>query len=131
MSSSIHSACGAGWSARGAARWGGMGRAQIVGDDLLVRRDADGVEGLFGSTPIETKTRHRIDHKQMIVGAATEIQRFISGRAGLERRANQSRVRAAFNPNLKTSWFSAMTQVINQITAADSHPHRRGADPRA
>jgi ABC-2 type transport system permease protein len=25
-------------------------------------------------------------------------------------------VRAAFNPNLKTSWFSAMTQVINQIT---------------
>ena len=25
-------------------------------------------------------------------------------------------VRAKFNPNLKTSWFSAMTQVINQIT---------------
>lgn len=25
-------------------------------------------------------------------------------------------VRAAFNPNLKTAWFSAMTQVINQIT---------------
>ena len=25
-------------------------------------------------------------------------------------------LRAAFNPNLKTAWFSAMTQVINQIT---------------
>ena len=25
-------------------------------------------------------------------------------------------VRAKFNPNLRTSWFSAMTQVINQIT---------------
>jgi ABC-2 type transport system permease protein len=25
-------------------------------------------------------------------------------------------VRAAFNPNLKTSWFSAMTQVVNEIT---------------
>ena len=25
-------------------------------------------------------------------------------------------MRAEFNPNLKTSWFSAMTQVINQIT---------------
>ena len=25
-------------------------------------------------------------------------------------------VRADFNPNLKTAWFSAMTQVINQIT---------------
>ena len=25
-------------------------------------------------------------------------------------------MRAAFNPNLKTAWFSAMTQVINQIT---------------
>jgi ABC-2 type transport system permease protein len=25
-------------------------------------------------------------------------------------------VRAKFNPNLKTAWFSAMTQVINQIT---------------
>ena len=49
---------------------GTQGRARIVGDDLLVRRDADGVEGLFGSTPIETKTRHRIDHKQMVVGAA-------------------------------------------------------------
>jgi ABC-2 type transport system permease protein len=47
---------------------------------------------------------------------ATEIQRFISGRAGSNGAPINLVVRAAFNPNLKTSWFSAMTQVINQIT---------------
>jgi hypothetical protein len=47
---------------------------------------------------------------------ATEIQRFISGRADSNGAPTNLVVRAAFNPNLKTSWFSAMTQVINQIT---------------
>ena len=47
---------------------------------------------------------------------ATEIQRFISGRADSNGAPINLVVRAAFNPNLKTSWFSAMTQVINQIT---------------
>ncbi len=46
---------------------------------------------------------------------ANEIQRFISGR-GDSGPPISLVVRAAFNPNLKTSWFSAMTQVINQIT---------------
>lgn len=46
---------------------------------------------------------------------ANEIQRFISGRGDSGPPINLV-VRAAFNPNLKTSWFSAMTQVINQIT---------------
>jgi ABC-2 type transport system permease protein len=46
---------------------------------------------------------------------ANEIQNFISGKEGSSAPVNLV-VRAAFNPNLKTPWFSAMTQVINQIT---------------
>ena len=46
---------------------------------------------------------------------ANEIQRFLSGRGDSGPPINLV-VRAAFNPNLKTSWFSAMTQVVNQIT---------------
>jgi ABC-2 type transport system permease protein len=46
---------------------------------------------------------------------ANEIQRFLSGRGDAGAPINLV-IRAAFNPNLKTSWFSAMTQVINQIT---------------
>jgi ABC-2 type transport system permease protein len=46
---------------------------------------------------------------------ANEIQSFLSGRGDSGPPINLV-VRAAFNPNLKTSWFSAMTQVINQIT---------------
>jgi ABC-2 type transport system permease protein len=47
---------------------------------------------------------------------ANEIQRFISGREDSSGAPINLVVRAAFNPNLNTSWFSAMTQVINQIT---------------
>jgi ABC-2 type transport system permease protein len=47
---------------------------------------------------------------------ANEIQRFTSGGNGSTGAPINLVVRAAFNPNLKTSWFSAMTQVINQIT---------------
>jgi ABC-2 type transport system permease protein len=47
---------------------------------------------------------------------ANEIQGFISGRDPSQSAPINLVVRAAFNPNLKTSWFSAMTQVINQIT---------------
>ncbi len=47
---------------------------------------------------------------------ANEIQRFISGKDASTAAPVNLVVRAAFNPNLKTSWFSAMTQVINQIT---------------
>jgi ABC-2 type transport system permease protein len=47
---------------------------------------------------------------------ANEIQRFISGREDATGVPVNLVVRAAFNPNLKTAWFSAMTQVINQIT---------------
>src|ERR1700678_573051 len=47
---------------------------------------------------------------------AIEVQRFISGREDSSGAPINLVVRAAFNPNLKTAWFSAMTQVINQIT---------------
>ena len=47
---------------------------------------------------------------------ANEIQRFTSGGKGSTGPPINLVVRAAFNPNLRTSWFSAMTQVINQIT---------------
>src|SRR5579871_731958 len=47
---------------------------------------------------------------------ANEVRRFISGRDDSTGAPINLVVRAAFNPNLKTSWFSAMTQVINQIT---------------
>jgi len=47
---------------------------------------------------------------------ANEIQRFISGKDSSTSAPVTVVTRAAFNPNLKTSWFSGMTQVINQIT---------------
>jgi ABC-2 type transport system permease protein len=47
---------------------------------------------------------------------ANEIQSFISGTDPSQAAPINLVVRAAFNPNLKTAWFSAMTQVINQIT---------------
>jgi ABC-2 type transport system permease protein len=47
---------------------------------------------------------------------ANEIQKFILGREDSTGAPINLVVRAAFNPNLNTSWFSAMTQVINQIT---------------
>jgi ABC-2 type transport system permease protein len=47
---------------------------------------------------------------------ANEIQGFISGTDASKAAPINLVVRAAFNPNLKTAWFSAMTQVINQIT---------------
>ena len=47
---------------------------------------------------------------------ANEIQRFISGREDSTGAPINLVLRAAFNPNLNTSWFSAMTQVINQTT---------------
>jgi ABC-2 type transport system permease protein len=47
---------------------------------------------------------------------ANEIQSFISGTDASKAAPINLVVRAAFNPNLKTAWFSAMTQVINQIT---------------
>jgi ABC-2 type transport system permease protein len=47
---------------------------------------------------------------------ANEIQSFISGKDASQAAPINLVVRAAFNPNLKTAWFSAMTQVINQIT---------------
>jgi ABC-2 type transport system permease protein len=47
---------------------------------------------------------------------ANEIQSFISGTDASKAPPINVVVRAAFNPNLKTAWFSAMTQVINQIT---------------
>ncbi len=44
------------------------------------------------------------------------IQDFIAQRGGPPASPINLVVRARFNPNLKTAWFSAMTQVINQIT---------------
>ena len=48
---------------------------------------------------------------------SNEVYNFISGREGSGSGVPIDLVaRAEFNPNLKTAWFSAMTQVINQIT---------------
>ena len=47
---------------------------------------------------------------------ANEVQSFISGQEGSKVLPINLVVRARFNPNLTTAWFSAMTQVINQIT---------------
>jgi ABC-2 type transport system permease protein len=49
---------------------------------------------------------------------SNEVHNFISGReaSGSESVPINLVIRAKFNPNLKTAWFSAMTQVINQIT---------------
>lgn len=47
---------------------------------------------------------------------SNEIQSFLSGRTGAKSAPINLVVRSDFNPNLITSWFSAMTQVINQIT---------------
>lgn len=47
---------------------------------------------------------------------SNEIQSFLSGRPGAEAAPINLVVRSEFNPNLVTAWFSAMTQVINQIT---------------
>lgn len=45
------------------------------------------------------------------------VQNFISSHGGSEESSPINLVvRAEFNPNLITAWFSAMTQVINQIT---------------
>ena len=45
-----------------------------------------------------------------------EVQNFIFKRGNPLSDPVNLVVRAKFNPNLKTAWFSAMTQVINQIT---------------
>jgi ABC-2 type transport system permease protein len=47
---------------------------------------------------------------------ANEVQRFMNARGITGGSPINLVVRADFNPNLKTAWFSAMTQVINQIT---------------
>ena len=47
---------------------------------------------------------------------SNEVQSFIAGQEGARTFPINLVVRARFNPNLKTAWFSAMTQVINQIT---------------
>ena len=49
---------------------------------------------------------------------SNEVHNLISSRegSGSESVPINLVVRAEFNPNLKTAWFSAMTQVINQIT---------------
>ena len=45
-----------------------------------------------------------------------EVQDFVARRGAPLSDPIKLVVRAKFNPNLKTAWFSAMTQVINQIT---------------
>ena len=47
---------------------------------------------------------------------SNEVQNFINARGIPGGSPINLVVRADFNPNLKTAWFSAMTQVINQIT---------------
>src|SRR5947207_10899731 len=64
-----HSARGASWRTKAQSTWA-QGRARVVRDDLLVRRNANAVERFFRHLPVYIKTRHGIDHEQMIVSAA-------------------------------------------------------------
>jgi ABC-2 type transport system permease protein len=45
-----------------------------------------------------------------------EVQNFISGREGSQRQPINLVIRAEFNPNLLSSWFTSVMQVINSIT---------------
>ncbi len=47
---------------------------------------------------------------------SNEIQNFLNGRPGTKSAPINLVLRSEFNTNLITAWFSAMTQVINQIT---------------
>jgi len=47
---------------------------------------------------------------------SNEVQHFMNARGIIGGSPINLVVRADFNPNLKTAWFSAMTQVVNQIT---------------
>src|ERR1700722_1029781 len=47
---------------------------------------------------------------------SNEVQNFLNARGIPGGSPINLVVRADFNPNLKTAWFSAMTQVVNQIT---------------
>jgi ABC-type multidrug transport system, permease component len=47
---------------------------------------------------------------------SNEVQNFLNARGISGGSPINLVVRADFNPNLRTAWFSAMTQVINQIT---------------
>ena len=51
--------------------------------------------------------------ENVIVNYVTE---FITGREGLMGAPVKTVVRAKFNPNLKSSWFSSVMQVINNLT---------------
>ena len=64
-----HSARGASWRTKAQSTWA-QGWARVVRDDLLVRRNANAVERFFRHLPVYIKTRHGIDHEQMIVSAA-------------------------------------------------------------
>jgi ABC-2 type transport system permease protein len=47
---------------------------------------------------------------------STEVENFITGRAGVKRQSVNLVVHAKFNPNLMSSWFSAVMQVVNGVT---------------
>lgn len=47
---------------------------------------------------------------------ATEVENFLTGREGRKGLPINVVVRAKFNPNLNSSWFSSVMQVINSIT---------------
>src|SRR5213595_321025 len=64
-----HSARGASWRTKAQSTWA-QGRARVVRDDLLVRRNANAVERFFRHLPVYIKTRHRLDHDHMIARAA-------------------------------------------------------------
>ena len=60
-----------------------------------------------------------------------EVQNFLNARGISGGSPINLVVRADFNPNLRTAWFSAMTQVINQITLLTVILNWCRVDPRA
>ena len=49
---------------------GRSGWIGIIGDDLLVAGDGDGIQGFLGDTPVDTETGDGIEHHQMVLRAA-------------------------------------------------------------
>ena len=61
-------------------------------------------------------------NSSLALGLSDEIQSFLTWRDRGTGLADQSGGSLRFNPNLKTSWFSAMTQVISHITLLTAIP---------
>jgi hypothetical protein len=84
-------------------------------EQLLARTwyPALSVTGVDGIPPV-AQAGNGANHLKTAI--SNEVQNFLNARGISGGSPINLVVRADFNPNLRTAWFSAMTQVINQIT---------------